>query len=77
MYADFTKVFDRVNHVELIEILGSYGIYSFLLLWKDYYITNRTHVVVFKDISTLLQCHIRRFPEKSSLFNITNYLKML
>jgi hypothetical protein len=45
IYTDFSKAFDRINHLILLAKLGSYGIVSKLNSWFSLYLRGQTQTV--------------------------------
>lgn len=48
VYTDFSKAFDKVNHVKLCTKLASYGIHGNLLRWVQSYLNKRSQLVALK-----------------------------
>ncbi|CAL1671735.1 unnamed protein product [Lasius platythorax] len=53
VFFDFSKAFDRVNHLRLIEKLKRLNFSDSTLRWVHSYLTDRTQVVKDKSINTL------------------------
>lgn len=52
IYLDFSKAFDRVNHLLLCKKLAHYGIHGSLLRWITSYLNYRTQLVTIKGFSS-------------------------
>lgn len=54
VYTDFSKAFDRVNHVCLLSKLSHIGIHSSLLYWISSYLSNRRQYVCINGFKSML-----------------------
>ncbi|KAF0750563.1 Reverse transcriptase domain-containing protein [Aphis craccivora] len=54
IYTDFNKVFDRVNHNILINILSNYGFGEPILSWFSSYLTNRQQYIKLHDSTSII-----------------------
>lgn len=52
LYLDFSKAFDRVDHLTLCHKLSFYGVHGCLLRWLISYLNNRTQLVTMKGFSS-------------------------
>lgn len=59
VYTDFSKAFDKINHVRLFLKLSQIGVHSSLLSWLKSYLSNRRQYVEIKGV-------------KSDMFDVTS-----
>jgi hypothetical protein len=52
IYTDFAKAFDKVNHIIFLYKLKYIGVCDPLLRWIESYISQRTQIVVYKEIQS-------------------------
>lgn len=52
IYTDYTKAFDRIDHVILLKKLNLAGIHGDLLRWFSSYVSNRSQTVVLNGFSS-------------------------
>ena len=67
IYTDFSKAFDRVNHIILLAKLEALGITGSLLRWMDSYLTSRTQRVKTKGTYSSLIAVTSGVPQGSHL----------
>ena len=67
IYRDFSKAFDRMNHVILLAKLQALSITGPLLRWMGSYLTGRTQRVNIKDTYSGLFAVTSDVPQKSHL----------
>ena len=48
LYTDFSKAFDKVSHVKLLQKLGSYGFGHKYINWKKEFLKNRKQRVTLR-----------------------------
>ncbi|CAH8567706.1 unnamed protein product [Dicrocoelium dendriticum] len=67
IYLDFSKAFDRVNHLALLHKLRAYGIHGSLLTWLAAYLHDRTIKVRVADALSETLCISSGVPQGSVL----------
>ncbi len=67
VFVDLRKAFDTVDHARLLWKLTIYGIRNEELLWFEDYLFNRTQIVAFDGIESLIQPISRGMPQGSIL----------
>ena len=67
IFLDFSKAFDTVDHVILLEKLSHYGIRGVALDWFRNYLTDRKQFTVFKDSRSDYQNVVCGVPQGSIL----------